>query len=76
MIPAHEDARGGGVTRETRDWPTTAHQCPKQGLVMLRFKGAARDGNSVTCAACDTTLVYRKPAPSGAGGEQGPRTHF
>ena len=44
---------------------------------MLRFKGAARDGNSVTCAECDTiSLVYRKPAPSGAGGEQGPRTHF
>jgi DNA-directed RNA polymerase subunit RPC12/RpoP len=67
--------------RATDQWPMVPHRCgPDQALVMLRFKGAARGGREVACAACGSRFVYRKPtaSPRGAAGAppDGPRTHF
>ncbi|HLK12413.1 MAG TPA: hypothetical protein VKW76_13635 [Candidatus Binatia bacterium] len=64
------------MTRETSDWPVAIHHCDGRGVVMLRFKGAARDGSRVACPHCATLIVYRKPRAAGRGQEQGPRSHF
>ena len=68
-----------GDPRPTDQWPMVPHRCdPTAALIMLRFKGAARDGREVGCDACGARFVYRKPAPTkaAAGVSDGPRTHF
>jgi predicted RNA-binding Zn-ribbon protein involved in translation (DUF1610 family) len=61
------------VTYDSTPW----HVCPTTGSgSALRFKGGARDGAEVTCPACGTRLVYRKPKGAAAYAEQGGRTHF
>ncbi|MFN8543136.1 MAG: hypothetical protein U0807_02865 [Candidatus Binatia bacterium] len=68
-----------GQARTTDQWPMVPHRCAPDGaLVMLRFKGAARDGREVACAACGSRFVYKKPVPARdvAGVTAGPRTHF
>lgn len=67
------------VARPTDQWPMVPHRCgPEAPLAMLRFKGAAREGREVGCAACGARFVYRKPTPAKAvpGVDDGPRTHF
>ena len=61
------------VTYDSTPW----HVCPDTGEGRaLRFKGGAREGSEVVCAACGQRLVYRKPGRSSAPADQGGRTHF
>ena len=55
------------------------HVCEVLGKgFALRFRGACRDGATVTCKDCGQEMVYRKPKPGKPihGQTVGPRDHF